>query len=230
MRASVDKASAYSVLSACVEGGDGKVARMSSPTGRCIDCSSPTFNNAARCAKCAANPHRPGFYPDPAGRFVWRYWDGRAWGASVRRGDNDFVDDPVQNLASLPRPVPGTDFASVEAKKAGSVVKSAIFAGMLLTVLALYGCAQLVGGGGPDRVEAFTVCQQFVEQRLKSPASADFPPPSEATISNSGDTWTIDGYVDAANSFGASLRSNFTCVVEHTGGDQWALVSLEGLT
>lgn len=31
-------------------------------------------------------PHQPaGWYPDPSGRFEWRWWDGAAWGAHVSR-------------------------------------------------------------------------------------------------------------------------------------------------
>ena len=85
------------------------------------------------------------------------------------------------------------------------------------------------GDGGADQYGAQVMCENFVKDRLKSPDSADFS--NETTTMGVNDTlWEVSGDVDAENSFGASLRSHFTCVVRYTPADEyWHLVSLTGL-
>lgn len=73
--------------------------------------------------------------------------------------------------------------------------------------------------------EATRACQeQFIPAQLKAPATAQF---SGATItkvtpSAVGDVYTISGSVDAQNSFGALIRSRWTCVL-HWSEDHWIL-------
>ncbi len=69
-----------------------------------------------------------------------------------------------------------------------------------------------------DASAAQFACQGYVQDRLKAPASAQFAPFRELAISGSGvGPWTVRGYVDAQNSFGANLRSKFSCTVEFVG-------------
>ena len=61
--------------------------------------------------------------------------------------------------------------------------------------------------------DAITVAESVVGDRLKSPSTAKFCSVSDYTVTLDGNTWTIKGYVDAQNSFGATLRNNFTVVI-----------------
>lgn len=76
-----------------------------------------------------------------------------------------------------------------------------------------------------DEAGAVTACQQFVEARLVSPGSADFPWGFEAD--NVGPRWEYVSYVDSENRFGAKLRTNFHCLVEHTGEGNYRLIDLQ---
>ncbi|MGY1778762.1 hypothetical protein [Geodermatophilus sp. SYSU D01036] len=76
---------------------------------------------------------------------------------------------------------------------------------------------------------AKVMCEDFIEERLKAPSTADFSGIFDTTITGSGDDYTVRGYVDAENSFGAMLRSNYTCQIHDNGDDTWSLVSLTGL-
>ncbi|QDY06166.1 hypothetical protein FJK98_02470 [Micromonospora sp. HM134] len=76
---------------------------------------------------------------------------------------------------------------------------------------------------GPD---AERVCQDFVKKRLKAPASAEF---TGITHTGYGSDYTVTGSVDAQNTFGATIRSTFTCQVRDAG-DEWRLLSLTGLS
>lgn len=65
------------------------------------------------------------------------------------------------------------------------------------------------------------VCKSHVLDRLKSPSTAEF---GEVDVSTSGPPYSVRGVVDAQNSFGASLRNSYSCVVTR-GSSGWELVS-----
>lgn len=72
------------------------------------------------------------------------------------------------------------------------------------------------------RDDAKRACQEdFIPKRLKAPATAEF---SGVTVVTAGEAYTVRGSVDSENSFGAKVRSPFTCVM-HTSGEQWVLES-----
>lgn len=75
-----------------------------------------------------------------------------------------------------------------------------------------------------DEAGARDACHTFVERRLKSPGSANYPA-DNATLSDGA--WTVTGYVDSQNSFGASMRNQYRCVATTSNGDDWTLTSLD---
>lgn len=69
-----------------------------------------------------------------------------------------------------------------------------------------------------DAFNAQSACESFVKQALKAPSTADFAPHHELQISGSGTgPWTVIGYVDAQNSFGAKLRNGYFCKIHFVG-------------
>ena len=57
--------------------------------------------------------------------------------------------------------------------------------------------------GLPDptsKEDVWYVALHIVSQNLKAPSTAQFCRMSQGTITQTGDTWTIKGYVDAENS------------------------------
>lgn len=93
---------------------------------------------------------------------------------------------------------------------------------------------------------AQVMCEKFVTNRLKSPSTADFGGflsnrtkavfiKAEAASSfevdlsalhNTG-IWVANGSVDAQNSFGAIIRSKFTCVMDYEReSGQWLLLDI----
>ena len=55
----------------------------------------------------------------------------------------------------------------------------------------------------------YSIAQIIIEDCLKSPKSADFPMSSEISYQKKDNLVAIKGYVDAENSFGAEIRSNY---------------------
>lgn len=74
---------------------------------------------------------------------------------------------------------------------------------------------------GNDSFTAFFAAQQEVEELLKSPSTAEFCDIDDASITRSGNRWTIIGYVDAQNGFGATLRKKFFVEVTFTGYEKY---------
>lgn len=65
-----------------------------------------------------------------------------------------------------------------------------------------------------DRERTAYVCAKFkVEEELKAPSTAKFQPSPDAVITNNGSYYFVKSYVDAQNSFGAMIRTDFICKV-----------------
>jgi hypothetical protein len=112
------------------------------------------------------------------------------------------------------KPEQGDDAASADtaknAKGCGLGCGGALFA--LLVLVIAFSCS----GGSEDEweptsAEARVVCEDWVRAKLKSPASADFGSVNASGAGNG--PYTVTGTVDAENSFGASLRTAWTCDV-----------------
>lgn len=76
-------------------------------------------------------------------------------------------------------------------------------------------------------VDAYVMSEEFIKKQLKAPATADFPGGSDGRVKYLGDSvFYIDSYVDAQNSFGANLRSNYSGKIKYKGKDQWINIDL----
>jgi len=75
--------------------------------------------------------------------------------------------------------------------------------------------------------DAWRMCQEFVKNRLLAPKTAEFPSLSDDKIKRlTENQFVAVSYVDAQNTFGVPLRTDFTCVVTYTGKDRWHLDDL----
>ena len=84
------------------------------------------------------------------------------------------------------------------------------------------------------QVSTTLVCEEAVKRRLKAPATADFPfghSNQVRGVVGYTNRYRLSSYVDAQNSFGANLRTNFVCVVEGKGESllNYKLIELTGL-
>ena len=70
----------------------------------------------------------------------------------------------------------------------------------------------------PTPFAAFIQCQAFVKNTLKAPASAQFPSKPLSAIHAGANRFVVTATVDAQNSFGAMLRSDWICQTRYTGG------------
>lgn len=65
--------------------------------------------------------------------------------------------------------------------------------------------------------------QDAVKEKLKSPSTAQFCTTTEATIGRNGNTWTVKGWVDAQNGYGATVRANFVVTFTFANKDTYSV-------
>ncbi|MHB0923160.1 MAG: hypothetical protein ACYC3H_04270 [Bellilinea sp.] len=80
---------------------------------------------------------------------------------------------------------------------------------------------QIVAGMYEDELYEFKAyCEEVVKLALKSPATAEFPSIGEWQFRRPHDSYVeISSYVDAQNSFGALIRSDFTIQIRYNDRD-----------
>ncbi len=65
-------------------------------------------------------------------------------------------------------------------------------------------------------VMSITLCEMRARETLKAPRSAKFPWVKKASFD--GNLAILNSYVDAQNSFGAMIRTNYICTLRYKGG------------
>lgn len=83
-----------------------------------------------------------------------------------------------------------------------------------------------------DVIAAWTMAQNFVQDRLKAPSTASFgsllkgdvQDPRKCVKYLGGRKYRVKGWVDSQNSFGAMVRADFSLVVQDNGKGNWSLV------
>jgi len=76
---------------------------------------------------------------------------------------------------------------------------------------------------GHDKFDAFVIAEKVVKEKLKSPSTAQFCTTTEATIGRNGNTWTVKGWVDAQNGYGATVRANFVVTFTFASKDTYSV-------
>lgn len=123
-----------------------------------------------------------------------------------------------------------------EAKKCshcGTKQKQPITAGKLILTLIVVGLVTSYILAGSDsssssstskttavtETQVNVMAENYVEQVLKSPSTAEFPTLEFNYADLGNNTYQIISYVDSQNSFGAMIRSNWSVILTYNGGD-----------
>lgn len=76
-----------------------------------------------------------------------------------------------------------------------------------------------------DELGAWVIAQEFVNDRLKSPGTADYgwQTTDECVTDLGRGRYAVKGWVDSQNSFGGTVRIHFSLTVKYLGNDKWQL-------
>lgn len=102
------------------------------------------------------------------------------------------------------------------------------------SLISLAACEKTNHCDDPDGAMPYIMSQTFVERRLRSPSTADFPSFHDSQVrsnqtSRTGNecVFAVDGYVDAQNGFGATVRSRFFAEIQHDAEDgMWTALNV----
>lgn len=86
-------------------------------------------------------------------------------------------------------------------------------------------CVAKSNTGSQASNQAISACENSVKAQLKAPSTAKF---SGERYTDNDPGWYVTGSVDAQNSFGAAIRSSFSCNLTHVG-NQWVVDSTQVL-
>ena len=79
-----------------------------------------------------------------------------------------------------------------------------------------------------DGIAAYVMSQEFIKERLKAPATAQFPSALSVQTSYLGQCrHLVRAYVDSENSFSALLRARYVATLHYNGGGIWVLDGIE---
>jgi len=128
---------------------------------------------------------------------------------------------PVAAVAAAATPAP--------VKKRGVTCLGVFITGIVAVSLVFWFLLSIGGSGGRGpspgspsdaQIGAWIDCRSFVTKNLKAPSTAEFPLSNadgvRITRLASG-RWSVVGFVDAQNGFGAMLRHDFTCEMTYSG-------------
>jgi len=117
-----------------------------------------------------------------------------------------------------------TDSQSKKNKKKNGCLTLLIIGAVLIVIF------YIIGSNGDDsssnsststnKFLAYNYAEDFVEKKLKSPSTAEFPGISEKDghiTDLGGGKYKIDSWVDSQNGFGATMRTKFTCTIIFEG-------------
>jgi hypothetical protein len=191
-------------------------SKLSEPTQRpCPFCSETIMATARKCKHC-------GEILDPELKEYRR----KKKQSDEDVEDNDGDDERVQPLR---RPSSRRKLTPVNLGCLGCLGLV-----VLLVVIGMIGSMINPDAGQDTPQAAWVITQSFVQDRLKSPASATFPWYKDSFVQqlpeqNGKKRYRIRAYVDAQNGFGGTIRTKFVCTVRYEGGKDltWHLESLD---
>lgn len=103
------------------------------------------------------------------------------------------------------------------------MIRLGLAAALLITPLAA-GCGSSGKDDGGGGFGAEVMCEEFVKDKLQSPASAEF---SDQAHNDSKYGYRVTGIVDSENGFGAMLRADYACELKYVGADKWRAKNVE---
>ena len=196
------------------------------------------FKDGVRVSKINLHSSWPPGTPEPEVKFSGFTVDRTVRDSKAGKENNQAKSNPpLKRPVELPKAnvQPITGKKDLDPKQVGMGVSVLLILFLCLICL----CSSIFNGKGKEKnyeLAAYVGCELYVKETLKAPASAEFPSTSTADIRElENKVFEIRSYVDAQNSFGAMIRTDFYCKIQYIGdpdGDEldfskWILLDLQ---
>jgi hypothetical protein len=114
-------------------------------------------------------------------------------------------------------------------KKSKLLGTLSLIAMVLSLIVFVSGCNSDTEKPKHDKMTASIMAEEFMNDRLKSPGSAEFQSYPKQQITDLGNgKYKVASYVDSQNSFGALVRTHYVCTLQYrTETDDWNLEDLQ---
>jgi hypothetical protein len=155
---------------------------------------------------------------------------------SAKKRLDDLIKPASQNVNAAPVKTNNPPKATTKKIKSRPPILIIIIIVVVLCFAIAYAMGSNTGSGKPDAngMDASIICENFITSRLKAPTTAKFSDYADDqiyTLTDKVNSWRIIGYVDAENSFGAQIRTHYTCDIQYVGGDwsydsNWTILNL----
>lgn len=167
-----------------------------------------------------------GWFPDQHDPTKMRFWDGERW-TDARVNAGQTPPDPARiDETAPPAVVTPADQDEVK-QRPGCLAWIGIVAGLVVFPVIAYSMATSTDDEPDLHWGAFDVCTEFVKDQLRAPSTAQFrnyhQDDGEVVVNQYGDTFVVRSSVDSENGFGAMIRNDFTCTVDHIADGRFRL-------
>lgn len=108
-----------------------------------------------------------------------------------------------------------------------------LYALLFIIIITILGIVLSRGGkdkkhNTPDNIEAYSMAELFIKEKLKTPSTVKFPTVSNTTIHKNGFVWDINGFFDSQNIYSAYVRSNYSARIRYDSiSGKWFLLDIK---
>lgn len=78
-----------------------------------------------------------------------------------------------------------------------------------------------------EKIEAYVMSQDYMNTYLTNSSSAKYPPYSKITVIKTGDRYKVEAYVDSKNSFGTTIQTRYTMILNKEADGGWTKISCD---
>jgi len=115
----------------------------------------------------------------------------------------------------------------MKGKTAFIITFSLIGASLIMVIVSIALTPEIPWENRDNSASAYYMILEFVKDSLKAPSTAEFPNIRDIVITKKEFTYSISGYVDAQNSFGAMIRTRYNGEIKQVDKDKWELMKLD---
>ena len=78
-----------------------------------------------------------------------------------------------------------------------------------------------------DKIDAYVMSQDFMDDYLTNPSSAKYPSYNKITVIQTGDRYKVEAYVESKNKFNSQVRNDYIMILKKEDDGGWTKISCD---